>query len=299
METNLDVSSLIDVTKTLPSGVSGYLTGGGIIMVSAVFIVLFLNIKRNQGKLAPVFIGALGYVVFGFLGYNAIASLIMSISPTLKEAYEYGEAPAMIVLSLITAGMFSLGRMAVVKMMSHNDYRGIGSYYNAGLGISIGNIVFYGISIISMMVWTMGIEEQGLEMLFGAMNSEQEVIDTFESIQPLFNNEAPVWFFLALNYCMDILLYASLTWLTGCACEGKLPKIWYLYGFLMNFVAILPFDLYKGTTTTGYIVPFVVKAVILIAVIIVVNKVTGDIDRTGEGDKKLKKMPKIGNLSKL
>lgn len=294
----MDVSSLIDVTRQIPSGVEGFLTGGGVVLISTLFIILFLNIKRNKGKILPILIGVVGYVVFAVLGYNVVASLVMQI-PGMADAYKDNATSAMIVLSMVSALMFTLARLATVKMMAINGYQDKGSFYNAGIGLSFGNIIVFGISIISMLVWCAGIAQNGLEGLFATMGNEETVISNYESIQPLFNYRPEAWFFMSLSYAMDIFLYAALMWADGCAATNRLPKVWHLFTGLMNFAVILPFDLYDGTTTAGYLIPFLVKAAFLAAVLCVIVKFTGHIDDEETAKKVMKKMPKIGNLSKL
>lgn len=293
-----NIGSLIDLTKQLPAGVEGFLSGGGIVLISTLFIILFLNIKKNKGKGLPVLIGAVGYVIFAVLGYNLIATIIMQI-PGMADAYADNSSAVMIVLCITSAFMYTCARLATVKVMAINKYNDKGSFYNAGIGLSLGNIIVFGLSIITMLVWCSGINQNGLESLFSMMEDEQSIVSSYEQIQPLFDYQAPAWFFVSLSYAMDIFLYALLMWVDGCAQTNRLPKIWHFIGGLMNFVVILPFDLYDGTTTAGYLVPFLIKAACLGAVVFIVLKYTKQIDEEEAVKKVTKKMPKVGNLSKL
>lgn len=283
--------------KELPKGVEGVLIAGGIVLISTLFIILFLNIKKNKGKVVPIFIGAAGYIVFPVLGYNIVASLIMAL-PGVRDMYNDGVATVSVVLSIVTAVMFTLARLVVVKVMTINDYTGKGNFYNAGIGISLGNIVIFGMSLISLVVWCNAINQEGLQGIFSSLPAE-EVTSTWNSIEPLFTYHVAAWFVMALSYAIDILLYASLTWLDGCVAVGKLPKIWHLFGGLMNFAVILPFDLYEGSNLAGVVVPFAVKFVFMAVVVFIIAKYTGRIDDEEVIKKNVKKMPKIGNLSKL
>lgn len=292
-----DIISQIDFTKELPGGVEGLLIAGGIVLISTLFIILFLNIKKNKGKVAPIFMGVAGYIIFPILGYNIVASLIMAL-PGVRDMYNDGVATVSVVLSIVTAVMFTLARLVVVKVMKINDYTGKGNFYNAGIGISLGNIVIFGMSLVSLVVWCNAINQEGLQGIFGSLPAE-EVTSTWNSIEPLFTYHVAAWFVMALSYAIDILLYASLTWLDGCVAVGKLPKIWHLFGGLMNFAVILPFDLYDGTKIAGFVVPFVIKFIFMAVVVFIIAKYTGRIDDEEVMKKNIKKMPKIGNLSKL
>lgn len=287
----------IDLTKTVPAGAEGMLIAAGVVLLSTLFIILFLNIKKNKAKFVPIFIGVAGYVVFPLLGYNIIASLLFAM-PWASEMFADKATPTVIILSMVTALMFTLGRVVTVKVMKINGYLGKGNFFNAGIGLSLGNIVVFGLSLISLVVWNNAIEQEGLVKIFEAF-SQEEAQSTWNSIIPLLDYHVGAWFVMALSYAVDILMYAALMWVDGCASLDKLPKVWHLFGGLMNFAVILPFDMYDGTTVMGYVVPFAVKFAFMAVVLFIVLKYTGEIDDEEVMEKNKKKMPKIGNLSKL
>lgn len=287
----------IDLTRELPAGVSGFLIAAGIVLISTVFILLFLNIKKNKGKVVPIFIGAASYVVFPLLGYNIVASLFLAI-PGMRDMYNDGITTVTIMLSIITAFMFTFARIITVKVMKLNSYMGKGNFYNAGIGLSLGNIVVFGLSLISLVVWSNAIGQEGLAKIFEELTGD-DAISTWNSILPLLDYEVTAWFVMALSYAVDILLYAALMWVDGCVVNGKLPKVWYIYGGLMNFAVIVPFDMYDGTNLMGFVAPFAVKFVFMAVVVFIIAKFTGKIDDEEVMQQEVKKMPKIGNLSKL
>lgn len=290
----------IDLTQSLPAGVTSYLGAGGIIIISAIIILLFIFIKNYKGKIAPLLLGILSYVVFMIMGYNLIVTLCFMI-PGFTASYEYNEILFTILFLVVFVLLMTVGRIVSIKIMQAN-YDQAGDMLNFGLGLGVCDAIICAFSTLTLMIYATGINNVGMEALFKDF-TEAEIISSYNTISSLFTSPVYFWAILGLSAVIDLILNCGLAIIVFGAVTKKIPSWWYMASAGMNFAVILPFKLYDTSSSFGIIFPFAIKTILFMASILVIYKVDNKFldGMIAFKSKKLystdKKMPKFGKLS--
>lgn len=291
----------IDLTQQIPAGAQMYLGAGGIVIISVIFILLFISFKRFKSKFIPLLIGVVAYILFGYLLYNGCAALFLSI-PGMYSAYNAGAVPPIMITTAIVALLYTIARIIISKCMD-KSLNSAGDSINYGIGLGLGNAVLYALTVLMLMTFASAVETNGMTGIFEQITNPEELQSIYDSYRPIFTNVPYVWLLLGLSYSMDIVLNAGLAVIVTGVSKGKIPKVWYVLTGVINFAVLLPYDLYDGTTAIGSILPFVIKSVLFVAaiyIIVRVNKQYQDGSLNGKGPKMADKpMPKFGKLNQL
>lgn len=295
---------VVDYSKTLPENVTTYLEVAGVLLISCVFIFLFINIKKNKGQFIPVLAGILGFAIFGFMTYNMLVVAIVNLIPGIQDLYAENTNSIIVLLAIVQAAMLTVARMVMANLLDKSKRLNKPNSFNLGIGIGIGNIVVYGITIITMIIWCTAIQQDGLEKIFSGLGDEAEIKSVYNSIVNVFDYKAEMWLALAVGYALDMIIQMMLTWLDACATLKKIPGVWHFIGCVINVITIVSFSIYDGTSYQGFLVPFTIKMLLTAAVVVIVLKVTNvdmdDQDRDEASKQRgFKSVAKMGNLSKL
>ena len=76
----------IDLTQTLPAGTSSMLSAGGILMLSAIIVLVVVIMKRWKARVMPGILGVIAYAVFVFIFANLATSVVTGYM--LNERFE-------------------------------------------------------------------------------------------------------------------------------------------------------------------------------------------------------------------
>jgi len=289
----------IDMTQTVSSDTVGYLGVVGMIIISSIFILIFIMFKRYKARFIPFLVGILAYCLFVFMGYNMIASLIFK-APGFEAAYNNSAVFNGINL-LVFVAMFTVARIISMKMM-YPKYDRPGDVLIFGLGISMCEALLFVFSSMILGTWATGINASGMTELFKDFTQE-DVISYYNSISLLFTAPSILWILLCISSIMDIVLNCGLAVLTFGVVSKKIPVWWYSVCAAINFLVILPFKLYDTSSTMGVIIPFAIKTVLFIVAIYAIyrvdtNDIGGIIRFKGKSQTKISTgMPKFGKLS--
>lgn len=260
----------IDLTQTVTSDTVNMLSAGGIVIISCIFVLMFIFFKRYRAKFIPLITGIIGYIVFCFIGYSVLSALVYLIPGIANQSEQNTEAVTVLFL-MLSVLMFTVARIVLTKMLQ-GRYDGPGDVMMLGLGLGMGDAVMYAFSTFTMIVWCSAINSSGLAEVFRDF-TEVDAISTYNDISILFTAPAIHWILCGISAVLDIVLNIALAMVNYGVTDGKLPKYWYAISTAMNFCVLLPFKFYDRATFNGTVIPFAIKAVAFAAVIYIVYQV--------------------------
>lgn len=259
----------IDMTQTVSKDTINYLGVVGILIISTIIVLMFIFFKRHKARVIPLLVGILGYIVFMFIGYNIMISLIFSI-PGVQSIYDNNPKILTVLFLVVFVAMYMAARIIIGNVLFAN-YDQPGDVLAFGLGIGLCDALLYTFSSLTLMVMATGINTSGMTELFKDF-TEADMISTYDSISLLFTAPSVLWILLGISAVFDILLNCGLAILTFGVVSKKIPTWWYLICALINFIVILPFKFYDSTSTIGVIIPFAIKALFFLAAVYLINK---------------------------
>lgn len=210
----------IDLTQTVSKDTVNYLGMCGVLILSAIFILMFIFFKRYKARFIPLLMGILGYVIFPFFAYNIISSIFISI-PGVEEGFSYNVIMLKIIILIIFIAMFTVARIVIGKILFQN-YDRPGDILNFGLGIGLCDAIMYAFSTLTLTVWSIGINSSGMAELFKDF-SETEMISNYDSISIMFTAPSILWILLAVSAVMDIVLNCGLAVIIYGVISKKIP----------------------------------------------------------------------------
>lgn len=252
----------IDFTRVLPEGLEMAIGSGGALVLTVILVMAILFVKRWKGRIMPMFLGVAAYIMFAFLP-TTVVLMLLSMVPSVSEGFTYNPQAYVIVNCGMLAITSLLARYVVGKMVTQR-YERQGDIYMAGLGIGIGNALNYAMTTISMYIWCIAINSDGLISLLEDL-SEEEAVATYESIEMLYTAPLTLWTLFAVNAVMDIVMQFILTNVTYGAMKAQIPTMWYSISAVITFVMLITFQMYDETSLTSIVIWFVVKAVLFAA----------------------------------
>ena len=173
----------IDLTQTLPAGTSSMLSAGGILMLSAIIVLVVVIMKRWKARVMPGILGVIAYAVFVFIFAN-LATSALALIPSIDNIFYNNPATYNIVYALFATAGFTAARVVTGYMLNERFERK-GDVYLAGIGLSIGDSLLYGMTAISYITWCTAIQAgQAQDML--AQLAAEEVTTTYETVSALF-----------------------------------------------------------------------------------------------------------------
>lgn len=254
----------IDLTRTLPENLEGMIAGGGMIALSVIIVMIIVIIKRWKGRIIPLLLGLVAYLIIVFMIPNLLISALALI-PNISVAFEYNPTSYIIIYSLLAA-IASLVAKYMLNAMILERYERKGDVYMAGIGLGLGDMILYAMTAISSYVWCLAIYNEGLASAFAGM-TEAEIASTYESIELLYSSPAIIWILFGLNAVMDMLVQFALTNVVYGAVKHQLSSNVYVITTVITFLSIISFQLYDEASITSIMICFAVKTIVCAAAI--------------------------------
>jgi len=246
----------IDLTRTLPQNLEAMIAGGGMIALSFIIVMITVVMKRWKGRVIPLLLGLVVYLVIVFMIPNLLISALALI-PNIEVAFEYNPTAYIIIYSALVA-VASLAAKYILNAMLLERYERKGDVYMAGIGLGTGDVVLYAMTAISSYVWCLAIYNEGLAAAFAGM-SDAEIASTYDSIEMLYNSPSFIWILFGINAVMDMLVQFALTSTVYGAVKHQLNRNVYIVSFVITFISLISFQLYDQTSVMSIMICFAVK----------------------------------------
>lgn len=254
----------IDLSLTLPAGVELMVGAGGILLLSAIIVLFIVIKKRFKGRVLPFLLGMAIYLVIVFTVTNVLTTLL-SLIPSVSEAFTYNPQSYAVVSSIFTAVACVAARYILNSMLVGRREKK-GDIYMAGIGLGAGEAILYGMTVISYYIWCLGINSEGLAVVFADISADQ-VEATFESIRLLFTAPIYLWLLLGVNAVFDLLVQFALTNVAYGLVKKQLPGYWYIASAIVSFISVFVFQIYDGNSVVSIAIAFAVKALLTAVVL--------------------------------
>lgn len=299
MNDTFDIS-MIDMTQKVPELTSPMLVGGGLVILSAFLVLMFVIFVRYKAKIGPLLLGVAGYITFIFLGSN----LIIGVLPEFVSINGKVSGMQICVTAIILTLFYTCARICIANIMK-DRYKGPGDVLAAGIGLGIGDGAVYGVTtIMTLQVLATSINQTGMKEILDNMGlSSAEALQLYESsISPLLMSPSVVWLLTGISLVMDMIMNIGLMMISCGVANGKLQSSWYGICAAVNFAMLLPFtfNTMNYTSLVQAVIPFVIKAVMFAAVVYAVinidNRYLGSILKADLKGYTYERMPHFGNL---
>lgn len=252
----------IDLTRTLPQNLEAMIAGGGMIALSFIIVMIIVIMKRWKGRIVPLLLGLVVYLLIVFMIPNLLISALALI-PNIDVAFEYNPTAYVVIYSALAA-VASLAAKYILNSMLLERYERKGDIYMAGIGLGIGDVVLYAMTAISSYVWCLAIYNEGLSAAFAGM-SDAEIASTYESIELLYSAPAFIWILFGLNAVMDMMVQFALTSTVYGAIKHQLNSNVYAVSAVITFLSLIAFQLYDQTSVSSILICFGVKVIVCVA----------------------------------
>lgn len=261
-----------DFGQTLPSGVSSMLSAGGILLLSAVIVMVVVIMKRWKGRIMPGILGVVAYLIFVFVFTNLLTSAL-TLVPGVDNVFYNNPATYNIVYGITAAVGFTIARVITAYMLKDRFERQ-GDVYIAGIGLSLGDSILYGITVISYMTWCTAINSGEIGLLIADYTAE-EAATTLETVSSLFTSPSLLWLLLGVNCVLDMVMNIALINMVFGAVKGNVSKWWYGITGVIQFFSTISFQLYDAESIVSILVCFAIKLIIFAATMYYTFKTAG------------------------
>ncbi len=254
----------IDFTRVLPSDLEMTVGAGGALMLTVVLVIAIIFMKRWKGRIVPMLLGLVAYLILVFIPTNLLLSALALI-PSVATAFEYNQEAYSILYCGLAAVTGIIAKIVLNKMLAER-YERQGDIYMSGLGIGLGDGILYGMTAITTYIWCIAINSDGLESLLQGI-SQEEALAMYESIDMMYVAPAALWLIFGVNAVLDIVMQIILTNVTYGVVKGQLPTKWYGVSMGITFAMLITFQLYDMTSLTNILIWFAVKIIIFAAAV--------------------------------
>ena len=86
----------IDFSQTVNQGTVSMMMAGVILVLSVLIVLIIITAKRWKGRVIPMLLGLLAYVVFGFMFSQMFMSVIRLI-PSVDQAFTYNSSSYIVI----------------------------------------------------------------------------------------------------------------------------------------------------------------------------------------------------------
>lgn len=251
----------VDFSLTVPSSAMSMITGGGIVLLSVLIVMIIVIAKRWGAKYMPVLMGFIAFLLAFACQWGLITGL--SLIPSLDVMFMYNPTALTIITCMVSAASYMIMRILLVNMLV-DRYETKGSIYMAGIGFGLGNALLYGFTALGNYTMCISINSDGLEATYRAAvagMSEADAYVQWETMLPLLVAPSVYWLLEGLSCAIDLVIEMVLTNVIFGAVKGHLPKYWYGLSALITFVTMLSFQLADESSMTSIAVFFALKLV--------------------------------------
>ncbi len=262
----------IDFGQTVSSGAVSMLVAGAILVLSVLIVAIIITAKRWKGRVIPLLLGILSYVIFGFMFTQMFMSIIRLI-PSVDMSFTYNSSSYIVVYNIVFAVGLAIARWFTVKLMA-DKYNRAGDVMLAGTGIALGDtVMMYGLSVLSYYVYAQAISASGLQkvvedMLSSGLSAEEVMTEYTANMAQLFNAPEPLWFIMGLATVLDIVLNIILCIVVYGSVKKQINYMLPYYAIIIQFVSNILFQVYNPYSLANIIILFTIKLVVVIGAIL-------------------------------
>lgn len=262
----------IDFGQTVSSGAVSMLVAGAILVLSVLIVAIIITAKRWKGRVIPLLLGILSYVIFGFMFSQMFMSIIRLI-PSVDMSFTYNSSSYIVVYNIVFAVGLAIARWFTVKLMA-DKYNRAGDVMLAGTGIALGDtVMMYGLSVLSYYVYAQAISASGLQkvvedMLSSGLSAEEVMTEYTANMAQLFNAPEPLWFIMGLATVLDIVLNIILCIVVYGSVKKQINYMLPYYAIIIQFVSNILFQVYNPYSLANIIILFTIKLVVVIGAIL-------------------------------
>lgn len=262
----------IDFGQTVSSGAASMLVAGVILVLSVLIVAIIITAKRWKGRVIPLLLGLLSYVIFGFMFSQMFMSIIRLI-PSVDMSFTYNSSSYIVVYNIVFAVGLAIARWFTVKLMA-DKYNRAGDVILAGTGIALGDtVMMYGLSVLSYYVYAQAISASGLQkvvedMLSSGLSAEEVMTEYTANMAQLFSAPEPLWFIMGLATVLDIVLNIILCIVAYGSVKKQINYMLPYYAILIQFVSNILFQVYNPYSLANIIILFTIKLVVVIGTIL-------------------------------
>ena len=262
----------IDFGQTVSSGAVSMLVVGAILVLSVLIVAIIITAKRWKGRVIPLLLGILSYVIFGFMFSQMFMSIIRLI-PSVDMSFTYNSSSYIVVYNIVFAVGLAIARWFTVKLMA-DKYNRAGDVILAGTGIALGDtVMMYGLSVLSYYVYAQAISASGLQkvvedMLSSGLSAEEVMTEYTANMAQLFNAPEPLWFIMGLATVLDIVLNIILCMVVYGSVKKQINYMLPYYAIIIQFVSNILFQVYNAYSLSNIIILFTIKFVVVIGTIL-------------------------------
>lgn len=262
----------IDFGQTVSSGAVSMLVAGAILVLSVLIVAIIITAKRWKGRVIPLLLGLLSYVIFGFMFSQMFMSIIRLI-PSVDMSFTYNSSSYIVVYNIVFVVGLAIARWFTVKLMA-DKYNRAGDVILAGTGIALGDaVMMYGLSVLSYYVYAQAISASGLQkvvedMLSSGLSAEEVMTEYTANMAQLFNAPEPLWFIMGLATVLDIVLNIILCIVVYGSVKKQINYMLPYYAIIIQFVSNILFQVYNPYSLANIIILFTIKLVVVIGTIL-------------------------------
>lgn len=262
----------IDFGQTVSSGAASMLVAGAILVLSVLIVAIIITAKRWKGRVIPLLLGLLSYVIFGFMFSQMFMSIIRLI-PSVDMSFTYNSSSYIVVYNIVFVVGLAIARWFTVKLMA-DKYNRAGDVILAGTGIALGDaVMMYGLSVLSYYVYAQAISASGLQkvvedMLSSGLSAEEVMTEYTANMAQLFNAPEPLWFIMGLATVLDIVLNIILCIVVYGSVKKQINYMLPYYAIIIQFVSNILFQVYNAYSLANIIILFTIKLVVVIGTIL-------------------------------
>lgn len=262
----------IDFGQTVSSGAVSMLVAGAILVLSVLIVAIIITAKRWKGRVIPLLLGLLSYVIFGFMFSQMFMSIIRLI-PSVDMSFTYNSSSYIVVYNIVFAVGLAIARWFTVKLMA-DKYNRAGDVILAGTGIALGDaVMMYGLSVLSYYVYAQAISASGLQkvaedMLSSGLSAEEVMTEYTANMAQLFSAPEPLWFIMGLATVLDIVLNIILCIVAYGSVKKQINYMLPYYAIIIQFVSNILFQVYNPYSLANIIILFTIKLVVVIGTIL-------------------------------
>lgn len=246
---------------SVPAQTISFLDANLMIVISVIFVLGFVLVVRYSAKIVPAIVGAVAYLIFGFLGTECIC-MIFGMLPGIGALIYSNAVIFSIFRAVVLAVMYHVGRFITIKLTSKEKYT-IGNSMMAGFGNAFGFAVVSGFNYMYSSVLASTINELGVDALLEGYTGE-EADSILQSLTTLVTVEPVTYLLLGIGTALDIIAMVILCVFLYGIMTDKLPLQYHWIMIGANAAIILPSTLIECYSVEQCMLLTIVKITMIV-----------------------------------
>lgn len=249
-----------DMSWVVPAQTISYLEADLLIIISVMFVLGFVLIVRYSAKVLPAIVGAVAYLIFGFLGAEVLCMLVMAI-PGINTIVLASAVGYSIFRGVVLALMFYAARIAAIQLSIKENVT-IGNCMMAGFGNAVGFGIVSGFNYMYTSVMGSTINEVGMTALVEGYTQE-EAAAIIASVEGLVHAPSLLYLVLGLLTAIDMFFMVIICIIIYGIIKEKLPAVMHFAAVIANIMILLPSTLLESYSTEGFMMMLLIKLAVL------------------------------------